>query len=110
MIKSELAAVLEEREKLSGTHAQHVVDTIFASMIEALHRDENIFIRGFGSFMVRHYKPYVARNPKTGVSVRVKSRRLPLFIMSQEILMRINKGSLKTRRQAVVKKSARLKP
>ena len=109
MIKSELADILEARKNISGARAQHVVDVIFESMIEALRRDENIFIRGFGSMMIRHYGPYLARNPKSGAKAPVKSRRLPLFIMSQEILRRINKGTLKTRRQAKVKKNARQK-
>lgn len=94
MTKSELAAILEIRRKISGARAQLIVDEIFASMSGAFHRGENISIRGFGSFMLRRYRPYLARNPETGKAIPVKSRRHPTFIMSREILGRLNKGSL----------------
>ncbi|MHC1697574.1 MAG: HU family DNA-binding protein [Geobacteraceae bacterium] len=44
--------------------------------MNALSEDDRIELRGFGSFSVRHYKSYVGRNPRTGESIHVKSKKL----------------------------------
>jgi len=89
MTKSELAIKLSEKAGLSMAHAERVVDAIFESMIQAFKNDDSIYLRGFGSFMMRKYEPYLGRNPKTGEKVPVGHRRLPLFIVSEEMRQRV---------------------
>jgi len=89
MTKSELASSLADKAGLSLAHAERVVDAIFESMIDAFKRDDSIYLRGFGSFMLRKYEPYQGRNPKTGEKVAVGHRRLPLFIVSEEMRQRV---------------------
>ena len=98
MTKSELAIKLSEKAGLSMAHAERVVDAIFESMIQAFKNDDSIYLRGFGSFMMRKYEPYLGRNPKTGERVPVGNRRLPLFIVSEEMRQRVanhGKGPVK---------------
>ena len=42
-------------------------------------------IRGFGSFMVKDYKPYIGRNPKTGSQIQVPPKKLPFFKVGKEL-------------------------
>jgi len=76
---------------LSLFAAQAVVDEIFDSIRAGFLRDESTYIRGFGSLMVRQYKPYTGRNPKTGAILKVPRKRLPVFAVSEEMRKRINK-------------------
>jgi integration host factor subunit beta len=50
---------------------------------------DRIEIRGFGSFVLREYKTYTGRNPKTGKEVDVKPKRLPYFKVGKELRGRI---------------------
>ena len=77
MTKSELTTTLATRRGLPLYKAEVVVDTVFAAMAEALGEGGRIEIRGFGSFAIREYQPYTGRNPKTGVTVNVKSKKPP---------------------------------
>lgn len=90
MTKSELIERVAAEAKLTKGRAELVVSTIFDAMVDALRRDEGIEIRGFGTFTVRHYKPYEGRNPKTGDPVHVAPKRLPYFKIGKELRERIN--------------------
>lgn len=85
MTKSELIDVLAARSQLKKGRAEAIVNCVFDAMAEALHRGEGIEIRGFGSFNVRAYKPYTGRNPRTGETVAVREKRLPVFKVGKEL-------------------------
>lgn len=56
-----------------------VVDAFLNSVKKALADGEHIEIRGFGTFKVRARRPRLARNPRTGESVHVPARLVPVF-------------------------------
>lgn len=92
MNKSELIETVAARKGLSYKKAEEIVNTIFDSMTEAMINEERIEIRGFGSFVVNHYKSYTGRNPKTGESIPVKPKKLPFFKVGKELKERVDKG------------------
>jgi integration host factor subunit beta len=85
MTKSELIEAITARGEITKARAEQVVNCVFDTMTEALRRGEGIEIRGFGSFTVRPYKAYTGRNPRTGQSVAVPSKRLPFFKVGKEL-------------------------
>jgi nucleoid DNA-binding protein len=48
---------------LSQAQAVDAVETLFASIIESLGREERVELRNFGVFEVRRRKPRMGRNP-----------------------------------------------
>jgi integration host factor subunit beta len=90
MTKSDLIERLCQDQKLPKGKAELLVNTIFECLEESLRRGERIEIRGFGSFEIRAYKSYQGRNPKTGVPVSVKEKRLPFFKVGKELKERVN--------------------
>jgi integration host factor subunit beta len=90
MTKSDLIDQLCESQKLPKGRAELLVNVVFDSMEAALKRGERIEIRGFGSFEIRNYRPYEGRNPRTGVTVKVKPKRLPFFKVGKELKERVN--------------------
>ena len=56
-----------------------VVDAFLNAVKLALANGEHIEIRGFGTFKVRQRRPRIARNPRTGETVEVPSRAVPVF-------------------------------
>lgn len=90
MNKSELVKTLAEEHNLSQDEAIMVVNTFFDSVRDALVEGDRVEIRGFGSFKVKEYKGYVGRNPKTGDSVKVAPKRLPVFRAGKEMKELVN--------------------
>jgi integration host factor subunit beta len=92
MTKSELIEAITTRGEITKARAELVVNCVFDTMTEALRRGEGIEIRGFGSFTVRPYKSYTGRNPRTGQSVSVPSKRLPFFKVGKELREIVNES------------------
>jgi len=53
MTKAELVEEVSRVSDLTKKHSEVIVDTVFQSIIDALHRGEKIELRGFGSFRLR---------------------------------------------------------
>ena len=60
---------------LTKKHSEVIVDTVFKSIIDALHRGEKIELRGFGSFRLRKREPRKGRNPKPATRSTCRRRR-----------------------------------
>lgn len=93
MNKSDLILQLTDKLKtLSKKEVESIVETIFGQMTSALAKDNRIEIRGFGSFEVRVREPRQGRNPKTGSTVYVNTRKVPFFKVGKELRERVNQG------------------
>lgn len=92
MNKSELIEALSKELNLSNKTSQNIIDTILETMTERLVAGENVEIRGFGSFSVRHYDSYIGRKPKTGEQVEVKPKKLPFFKVGKQLKEAVNAG------------------
>src|SRR5215212_5612596 len=75
MTKAELVEEVSRVSDLAKKHSEVIVDTVFRSIIDALHRGEKIELRGFGSFRLRRREPRKGRNPKTGDKVDVPPKK-----------------------------------
>ena len=91
MNKLELIEALKESQNLTGPEATKCFNIFFNSITEALANGDRVEIRGLCSIYVKKYKPYVARNPKTGEPVEVKSKKLPFFKVGTELKRRVDK-------------------
>ncbi len=92
MTKTKLIQRLSERANIPRQTAEHVVNTIFDAMRQALKEGRRIEIRGFGTFKVRHYAAFQGRNPRTRAIIHVGSKVLPVFRAGKEIRERLNQG------------------
>ncbi len=89
MNKSELIETLAVNNGISYKRAEEVINTIFDSLTNAMLSGERIEIRGFGSFVIKEYKAYMGRNPKTGDAIAVKPKKLPFFKVGKELKERV---------------------
>jgi len=103
MTKAELVEEVSRVSDLTKKHSEVIVDTVFKSIIDALHRGEKIELRGFGSFRLRKREPRKGRNPKTGDKVDVPPKKVPYFKPGKELKDLINREpdetSVRFRRQ-----------
>lgn len=90
MNKSQLIEELSMRLALHPKKAESVVNTILGSMTKAMKETRRVEIRGFGSFMMRSYRPYTGRNPKSGEKIKVKPKKLPFFKTGKDMRDRVN--------------------
>lgn len=85
MNKSGLISALANEADLPLRKSEEIVNLVFDTMAAALVQGDRIEIRGFGSFMVKQYKGYTGRNPKTGQKIEVEEKNLPFFKTGKEL-------------------------
>jgi integration host factor subunit beta len=85
MTKAELVEEVARASELNKRDAEVIVETVFGSIIGALHKGEKVELRGFGSFRTRERGPRRGRNPKTGEPVDVPAKRVPYFKPGKEL-------------------------
>lgn len=90
MNKSDLVKLLAKEMDLPIRKAEEIVDTVFKTMSDALEAGDRIEVRGFGSFVVKEYKGYTGRNPKSGEQITVRGKRLPFFKAGKELKEMVN--------------------
>ncbi len=90
MNKSELIEALAEKMNLPVREAASIVNAVIDTMSDTLTRGDSIEIRGFGSFVIKEYRPYTGRNPKTGEKIQVKPKRLPFFKVGKDLREQVN--------------------
>ena len=90
MTKAELVEEVSRVSDLTKKHSEVIVDTVFQSIIDALHRGEKIELRGFGSFRLRKREPRKGRNPKTGGVIQIKASIAPAFRAGKQLKMALN--------------------
>ena len=96
MTKAELVEEVSRVSDLTKKHSETIVDTVFKTIVDALHRGEKIELRGFGSFRLRQREPRKGRNPKTGDKVDVPPKRVPYFKPGKELKDLINQAEDET--------------
>lgn len=93
MNKSELIERLAERSGINVMQSEDIVNLIYRKLRDTMIAGGRIEIRGFGSFVVKVYKAYRGRNPKTGSPISVPGKRLPFFKVGKELKERIDQSA-----------------
>jgi integration host factor subunit beta len=92
MIKSELVQKLcAQNPHLHQRDIDNIVNAVFGQIIAALQRGDRVELRGFGAFAVKNRSARMGRNPRTGVQVAVKQKRIPFFKTGKEMRDRLNR-------------------
>ena len=79
MNKAELIDVLTEKLGSYRRQATAAVENVVDTIVRAVHKGESVTITGFGVFEQRRRAARVARNPRTGETVKVKPTSVPAF-------------------------------
>ena len=79
MTKADLVELVSVKVDVPRKKADELVQVILESIIAALHRNEKVELRGFGSFRIRQRGERTGRNPKTGEQVYVPPKKIPYF-------------------------------
>ena len=78
--RSELISNLSLKFKsFTSADIDYSVKKILEFISQSLYSGDRIEIRGFGTFSIRQRKTRMARNPKTGTSIKVNSKFHPYF-------------------------------
>ena len=91
MIKSELVLKLaEQNPHLYQRDVENIVNAILDTIADALARGDRVELRGFGAFSIKKRDARTGRNPRTGESVSISEKVVPVFKTGKEMRQRLN--------------------
>ena len=85
MNTTELVDAVAAANDLSKAKAKDVVTSVFASIVEAAKRGDDIAINGFGRFSLKERPAREGRNPRTGETLKIAASKSIAFKMSKPV-------------------------
>ena len=93
MVRSELLQKMHNlHPNILSRDMEKIFEIIFHEFTKALCRDENIEIRGFGTYKIAKRKARIGRNPKNSQLVKIPEKKMIKWKMSKTFFNRLNKN------------------
>ena len=89
--KAHIVERIYDKVGFSKKEASEVVDSVFELIKSNLERGDKVKISGFGSFVLHDKQPRKGRNPQTGETIIIRSRRVLGFKASPILKKSINR-------------------
>ena len=91
MKKSDLIIKFSEKNNITVKDAERLLDIIINEITAALAKGNRAEFRGFGMFNPSLRSARIARNPKTGESIKVSKTIIPTFKMAKKFYEKLNR-------------------
>jgi len=89
MRKADLINQISEKTGIPKVDVLVTLETMFKEVKESLAKGENIYIRGFGSFITKKRAAKIGRNIKKNVAVNIPEHYIPAFKPAKEFVQDI---------------------
>ncbi|MEI8192915.1 MAG: integration host factor subunit beta [Flavobacteriia bacterium] len=96
MTKADLVAQISEETGLEKNEASRAVESMMNWIKTSLTNGQNVYLRGFGSFIVRERKQKTGRNISKNTTIIIPAHNIPSFKPAKVFVDQVkNKVSLK---------------
>lgn len=79
MNKTELVDAIAASADLPKAAAGRALDAMIEAITDALKKDEQVVLVGFGTFAVKERAARTGRNPQTGETIQIAAAKIPGF-------------------------------
>lgn len=79
MTKADIVNKIAKNTGLEKTEVQTVIEGFMESVIESLAKDEAVYLRGFGSFIIKHRAEKTARDITKKTTIVIPAHDIPAF-------------------------------
>ena len=91
MRKADLVNQIADKTGIPKVDVLLTLETAFREIKESLGNGENIYIRGFGSFITKKRAAKIGRNIKKNVAVHIPEHFIPAFKPAKEFVADVKK-------------------
>jgi DNA-binding protein HU-beta len=89
--KSDLINLIAEQTGVPKVDVLVSIESFFTNVKDTLAQGENIYIRGFGSFITKKRAAKIGRNIKKNTSVYIPEHYIPAFKPAKEFVEEVKK-------------------
>ena len=91
MTKAEIAHAISAKTGIEKKYALNIIEAFMATVKENMEKGEEVYLRGFGSFIIKHRAEKTARNISKNVTLIVPEHNIPAFKPAKEFMEMMKK-------------------
>lgn len=95
MRKADLINKISDKTGIPKVDVLVTLETMFKEIKSSLASGENLYVRGFGSFIVKKRAAKIGRNIKKNIAVPIPEHFIPAFKPSKEFMKDIKNADIK---------------
>lgn len=89
MTKADIVNEIAKTTGVEKAQVQQVVEAFMESVRESLVRHENVYLRGFGSFIIKRRAEKVARNISKNTTITIPEHNIPAFKPAKSFVAKV---------------------
>lgn len=90
MNNSDLVEQIAAANNLTKVDAKKIVDSVFDTIAEAASKGDEIALKGFGKFKVKHTPAREGRSPATGETIKIAASKKLTFSAAKAVKDKLN--------------------
>jgi len=94
MRKADLVNSIAQKTGVPKVDVLVALEQFFKEVKDSLEEGENVYVRGFGSFIVKKRARKIGRNIKKNVAIEIPEHYIPAFKPSKEFVQKVKEASL----------------
>ena len=91
MTKADIVNKIAKNTGLEKTEVQTVIEGFMESVIESLAKDEPVYLRGFGNFIIKHRAEKTARDITKQTTIVIPAHDIPAFKPADSFVEKVSK-------------------
>ncbi len=91
MRKADLVNQISDKTGIPKVDVLMTLESLFKELKETMSSGENVYIRGFGSFIIKKRAAKIGRNIKKNVAVHIPEHYIPAFKPAKEFVNEVKK-------------------
>jgi DNA-binding protein HU-beta len=92
MRKADLVAAISDKTGLAKVDVLVSLEALFKEIKTSLESGENVYVRGFGSFIIKRRAKKVGRHIKKGASIEIPEHFIPSFKPAKVFMEQVKKN------------------
>ena len=79
MTKADIVSNISDQLGIDKTDVQATIEKFMHEIKDSLEKGENVYLRGFGSFIIKKRAEKTARNIKKNTTIKIPAHNIPAF-------------------------------
>ena len=89
MTKADIVSEIAKKTGVEKTQIQTIVEAFMEEVKISLEKEENVYLRGFGSFIIKKRAEKVARNISKNTTITIPAHNIPAFKPAESFASKI---------------------
>ena len=93
MTKAEIIRDIATSTGIERVMVANVIEAFMENVRKSIASGQNVYLRGFGTFQVKHRAKKIARNISRNTTIVIPAHSVPAFKPAKEFVENVKKGS-----------------